>query len=35
MHQIMIYLSKEAKTSGINIENEPQKPHPKLKKCIY
>ena len=34
MHQIMIYLSQEAKTSGINIENEPQKEHPKLKKYI-
>ena len=35
MHQIMIYLSQEATTFGIYIENEPQKPYPKLKKYIY
>ena len=26
------FLSQEAGTSGNNIEKEPQKPHPKLKK---
>ena len=29
------FLTQEAGAFGNNIEKEPQKPHPKLKKCVY